>query len=138
MNIYAVNTNKKELKELKGILDDLCPDADISCFDGPLSSLASAREEGAPDIAFLKTDMSELSGMDLGTYFKEINPMVNIILLADNKDKAYDALKMRVSGYLIKPLSGQDIEDEIHNLRYPRQASSKNRVYLCTYEYRIT
>lgn len=133
MIIYTVDTDKKESKKIKDMLDELCPEAEIVCFEGPLASLASAREGGAPDIAVIKLEMPELSGLDLGTYLKEINPMVNIILLADNKDKAYEAIKMRVSGYLLKPFSIQDLTDEIHELRYPRQASSKNRVYMQTF-----
>lgn len=133
MIVYAVNSEKKELSELKAVLSELCPDADIFCFEDSLTSLASSREKGSPDIAFIRADMPELSGLDLGTYFREMNPFANIIFLADNTDHAYEAIQMRSSGYLLRPVSAQAVGSELKELRYPHMSSARNRVYIQTF-----
>ena len=133
MKVFAVSHIKKELNELKIMLGELCPDAEVLCFDNALSSLAEAREANAPDIAFLEIDTPEISGLVLGTYLKEINPYVNIILLASDKAYAYDAIKIHASGYLLKPVSGKDIKHELKDLRYQGSSATKSKVYVQTF-----
>ncbi len=133
MNIFVVTSDKKELKSLKDKIEKLRPDDEVLCFDDPLASLASAREGTIPDTAFISSDMPELSGLDLGTYFREIRSLVNIILIADNRDLAYDAIKRRVSGYVLRPFTSSDIKLELDELRYRGAITMKNRVYIQTF-----
>ncbi|MCR5602848.1 MAG: response regulator, partial [Lachnospiraceae bacterium] len=133
MNIYVVSSDKKETKKLKDFLMSEYPDANISSFGDSMSSLASAREDGAPDMDFLDYDMPELSGYILGTYLKEMNPFTNIILLADGREHAYDAVKLHVSGYLLKPVDGKDLQYELSDLRYSGASASKGRIFIQTF-----
>lgn len=133
MNIYVVSSDKKETKKLKDFLMGEYPDANISSFGESMSSLASAREDGVPDMAFLDYDMPELSGYILGTYLKEMNPFINIILLADDREHAYDAVKLHVSGYLLKPVDGKDLQYELSDLRYSGASASKGRIFIQTF-----
>ncbi|MBQ7482063.1 MAG: response regulator [Lachnospiraceae bacterium] len=133
MNIYAVTSDKKELSRLRTILEDISPDTEISCHDDPLSALAKAREGAYPDVAFLRLDMPELGGLDLGRYLKELYPFVNVIIISDDREAAYDAMKLRASGYVISPFSGEDVRDELNELRYRGSHTMKNRVYIQTF-----
>lgn len=133
MNIYAVTSDKKELSRLRTILEDISPDVEISCHDDPLSALAEAREGAYPDVAFLRLDMPELGGLDLGRYLKELYPFVNVIIISDGREAAYDAMKLRASGYVISPFSGEDVRDELNELRYRGSHTMKNRVYIQTF-----
>ncbi len=133
MNIYAVTSYKKELSRLRTILEDISPDTEISCHDDPLSALAKAREGECPDIAFLRLDMPELGGLDLGRYLKDLYPFVNVIIISDDREAAYDAMKLRASGYVISPFSGEDVRDELNELRYRGSHTMKNRVYIQTF-----
>lgn len=133
MKIYIVTPDKDENKKLNRMLMEVCPDAEVVCYEDPLKSLASAREGNVPDTAILAADMPELSGLILGSYLKEIHPFVNIILLAEDKDYAYDAIKLRVSGYMLRPASKKDLEGEIRDLRYTALMTSKKRVYIQTF-----
>ena len=133
MNIFVVTPDKKELKSLKDKIEKLRPDDELFCYEDPLSALASAREGTIPDTAFICSDMPELGGLDLGTYFKEIRSLVNIILIADNRDLAYDAIKRRVSGYVLRPFTTSDIKLELDELRYRGAVTMRNRVYIQTF-----
>lgn len=44
--------------------------------------------------------------------------MINIIFVSDNKDKCYEAIQERVSGYLVAPFSKEDIRWELDHLRH--------------------
>lgn len=133
MNIFVVSPDKKELKNLKDKIEKLRPDDEVFCYDEPLASLAAAREGTVPDTAFISADMPELSGLDLGTYFKEIRSIVNIILIADTRDLAYESIRRRVSGYVLRPFTTSDISFELDELRYRGAITMKNRVYIQTF-----
>lgn len=133
MKIYAVTSDKKELNRLKTIIEKLSPDAEISCHDDPLSALAEAREGAYPDVAFLRLDMPELNGHDLGMYLKEIYPSVNVIMISDDKEGAYDAIKMHASGYIMGPVSEEEVKNELNELRYQGSRGIKSRVYIQTF-----
>lgn len=133
MRIYVVTSDKKELDKSRDMIGMLSPDADIACFDDPLSALAAARDGDIPDVSFIERDMEELGGLDLGTYLKEMHPYVNVILMADDKESAFDAILMRASGYLLKPLSEPDVKTELTQLRYQGTKVMKRRVYIQTF-----
>ena len=133
MNIFIVSSDKNRLKKVNDMIGDLCPNGEIVCFNDPLAPLSSAREGTVPDIAFLEPDMPELSGIDLGTYLKEINPYVNIIMLAGDKSYAYDAIMLHSSGYITSPFNKDAIKRELDDLRYPGARVTKSRVYVQTF-----
>ena len=65
----------------------------------------------------------ELFGMDgltLAKEVKKLNPQVNIIFLTvcDEKEHAQEVLKIKPSGYILKPAKKDQLEFELFNLRY--------------------
>ena len=132
MNILAVDGNNSSLKKTEEILTQTAPDSTCHTFDDPLSALAFAREEEI-DVAFLETDMQELSGMDLGIYLKELNPYVNLIYVSENTAPAFEAMRIHASGYVKKPCSEKDIKDELEQLRYPDPSKRLKRVFAQTF-----
>ena len=128
MNILAVDSDASSLEKIRMILADVIPEAVCSFFDSSLTALAKAREEEI-DVAFLETDMPELSGLDLGRYLKELNPYVNIVFLTDDTDPAYEAMRIHASGYVKKPGSAGEIKSELDTLRYPEIRKKIKRVF---------
>lgn len=133
MKVFIVSPDKGRLKKTNDIISDLYPDADVSCFNDPMLSLSKAREGDYPDVAFLEPDMPELSGLDLAAYLKDIYPYVNIIMIADDKTYAYDAIMLHSSGYIKRPVSKEAIKHELDDLRYPGNRMTKSRVYVQTF-----
>lgn len=132
MRIIVVNGDVGELKELTGAITAACPDAECLGFDDPLAALAEAREEEI-DAAFIDVVLPDLEGLVLGTYLKDLNPFVNLIFLAENGEKAYEALSMHASGYLLKPVSSKQAADELCDLRYPESQKKSKRVFAQTF-----
>ncbi|MBQ7264530.1 MAG: response regulator [Firmicutes bacterium] len=132
MNIIIVDSEKATTEKHKATIEKLYPLCGIDTFTDSLSALASAREKEY-DVAFLNGDMPELGGIDLGTYIKELHPFINLIYVCQNKDYAYDALKIHASGYILKPLSEKDIKKEFEELRFSQRQKQQKRVFAQTF-----
>ena len=65
------------------------------------------------DIALLDIDMPDMDGITLAARIKEMYPNAAIVFLTAYKDFAYDAMSVRPSGYLLKPLTRQALVDEV-------------------------
>lgn len=90
------------------------------------------------DAVFLDIDMPEINGMDLAKKIKELSPETEIIFLTGFSNYAVDAFKIHASGYLLKPFTQEDLENELTIIR-DKKASSKtirndeNQVYARTF-----
>lgn len=132
MNILASDNDRSSLKKLSKILKNILPDADCRFFEDSPSALAKAREEEI-DVAFLAPEMPELSGLDLGRYLSELNPCVNLIYMSKDTGYAYEAMRLRASGYLKKPLDPGEVKTELDSLRYPEMRRRIKRVFARTF-----
>ena len=132
MNILAVDDDKKALKKLEANLNNVAPDASCFFVDSSLSALAKARETEI-DVAILETDLSELNGIDLGSYLQELNPYINLIYLTENTDYAYEAMKIHSSGYIKKPCTDPALKTELDSLRYPEIRKKYKRLFAQTF-----
>ena len=117
MTILLVENAAPALEQLRKRVSSLASDAQVLAFTGSLDALAAARQQTV-DVAFLATELPELSGLDLGRYLKDMYPLVNLVFLADGAERALDALNLHASGYLNKPCKAADLEDQLDNLRF--------------------
>ena len=65
------------------------------------------------DIAFLDIDMPDMDGITMAARIKELHPGVAIVFLTAYKQFAYDAMSVRPSGYLLKPLTREALVEEV-------------------------
>lgn len=70
-----------------------------------------------PDVAFLDINMRGMGGLELAQRILEIRPDCKIIFCTGHEKYAVAAFKLRVSGYLMKPISAEDVQDEINHLK---------------------
>ena len=131
MNIIAVDDNKKDLKSISDLMENLVPDASFTAFDNPLSALAKARVEEI-DMAILDIKMPELDGIALGAYLRELNPFINIIFLSAHKDYGFEAMDMHASGYVIKPATESRMRRELAELRFAEKFNDHKRAFAQT------
>ena len=132
MRIIAVDTDRKSLDTIRTILEKTAPDSVCDYFEDPLAALAKAREEEI-DVAFLETQMPELSGIDLGKYLVDLNPHINLVYISEHTEKAFEALQMHASGYLKKPGTEEKVSGELATLRYPEISKKFKRVFAQTF-----
>jgi len=65
------------------------------------------------DIAFLDIDMPDMDGITLAARVKEMYSRAAIVFLTAYKEFAYDAMSVRPSGYLLKPLTREALLREV-------------------------
>lgn len=121
MNIIAVDDEPLALSSLVKQLEATFPSHSIRGFSSPSAALESMREMPA-DVAFLDIKMAGMNGLELGMCFKAVNPPINIIFVTAYSEYAINAIKMRASGYILKPATQEAILDEVNNLRTPEPA----------------
>ncbi len=118
MKVLAVDDERLALMSLTKAIEEAIPKAEIASFRNPKEALSYAKENRV-DIAFLDVEMRGTDGLALAKELKEIYAGINIIFVTGFSEYALDALKMHASGYLEKPVSKEDIIDELNNLRNP-------------------
>ena len=132
MTILAVLEHEQAIPPFMRTMAKLTPDAELLCFGNALPALAAARKTEI-DIAILDCSLPELNGMDFGRYLQELYPLVNLIYLSDNTDKAYDAIRQHASGYLLKPAGEESVRHELEDLRHPAVQKNQKRLFAQTF-----
>ena len=75
--------------------------------------------DNSPDVVLMETIIGDKSGIEFAGEIRSIDPKTNIIFITDHPEYAVDAFKVRASGYLLKPVSEEDLVLEFSNLRNP-------------------
>ncbi|MDE6911947.1 MAG: response regulator [Lachnospiraceae bacterium] len=112
MHFLVVDDEKIMLDQLGNMLRSIRPEAEIFSFTWPEEALETARKEHV-DAAFLDIEMGSMTGVELAARLKQIKPDISIIFITGYQEYALDAFAVHASGYLLKPLSMDTLEQEI-------------------------
>ncbi len=132
MTILAVDRDSEYLKRICEIIALIDPEAEILCCGNSPQALALARKKEI-DTAFLNPVMPEISGLDLGQYLKELYPMINLIYFTDDKEYSFEAISQHASGYILNPVSGENVRRELDDLRHPALEKKQKRIFAQTF-----
>lgn len=84
------------------------------------------------DVALLDIDMPKITGLELAAKIKEASPDTAIIFLTGYSEFAVDAFKLHASGYLLKPISKENLTEEIGYVLRDKKLTSSH-VYVHTF-----
>ena len=132
MTILTVDDHPESLEQLSRYARTFMPDAEFLSYESSMEALAAAREKEI-DIAFLRAQLPELTGLDLGQYIKELYPMVNLIFLSENEDPCCEAMALHASGFLKGKATKEGVRYELTDLRYPERQKKQKRVFAQTF-----
>lgn len=118
MKIIAADDEQYSLERLTDSIKEAAPDAELMSFGDPKQLLAYATNHPI-DVAFLDIEMGAVSGIEVAKQLKIWYPRVNIIFVTAYNQYMADAFKLRVSGYVGKPVRTEDIIEELNGLRIP-------------------
>ena len=94
--------------------------ASVARFSDCEEALAYAK--GNPvDIAFLDINMRGMGGLALAEKILAACPNCKIVFCTGYEEYAIPAFKLHASGYLMKPISAEDVQGEIDNIKGARQ-----------------
>ena len=73
------------------------------------------------DLAFLDINMRGMGGLALAENIIKFQPNSKIVFCTGYEEYAIPAFKLHASGYLMKPISAEDVQGEIDNIKGIRQ-----------------
>ena len=122
MYVLAVDDERIMLKELTLELAQVFPDADIQGFQEPLEAEKWASELAQKgkslDYAFLDIRMRGMNGIELARRLKQLHPGTVLIFCTAYTEYAFDAVGMYAKGYLMKPISAENIVKTLDEMVY--------------------
>ncbi len=118
MKIMVMDDERPALYLLTEMLQSLRPDAEIVAFEDVDDYLAYDKKQDF-DVAFLDIEVGRVTGIWLAEEVKKYAQHCNIIFVTSYSQYALEAYHVRPSGYLLKPFTEEDIEQELKNLRTP-------------------
>ena len=140
MIILAVDDERIMLKELTTELHQVFPNAEIQGFQESLKAeqwaMDLAREGRKIDYAFLDIQMRDMSGLELARRLKLLHPGMILIFCTAYTEYAFEAVGMYAKGYLMKPVSAEDIVRTLDEMVYDwRKTASadKQELYIKTF-----
>ena len=117
-NVIMVDDRKIFLAGAIPILEEVLPNAIISGFTRPSEAIEYAKANQIA-LAFLDIELGKINGLDLCKNFLEINPRTNVIFLTNYVEYSFDAWKTGASGFILKPITAENVREVLKNLRYP-------------------
>ena len=93
---------------------------EVTKFSDCEEALAFVKNNPA-DIAFLDINMRGMGGLALAENIISVCPDCKIVFCTGYEEYAIPAFKLHASGYLMKPISAEDVQAEIDNIKGIRQ-----------------
>ena len=118
MRMLCVDDEPLMLIMLEKAVREAAPDADIHAFRYQEELLEDAKKNGC-DVAFLDIHMRGMNGVELAKELKGVNPKMNIIFVTGFSEYTGDAMKLHASGYIMKPVTAEEVKRELSDLRFP-------------------
>ena len=118
MRMLCVDDEPLMLIMLEKAIREAAPDADIHAFRYQEDLLEDAKKNGC-DVAFLDIHMRGMNGVELAKELKAVNPKMNIIFVTGFSEYTGDAMKLHASGYIMKPVTAEEVKRELSDLRFP-------------------
>ena len=105
---------------------------EVKGFLNPLEAL-DYLENNKADIAILDIDMPGINGISLAVKIKEKYSDISIIFLTGYSNYALDAFRIHASGYVMKPIERERLENEIQYALRPEPKTKYPHVFAKTF-----
>lgn len=117
-NVIIVDDSKVILTDGLAVLEEVMPNASITGFIWPMEAIKFAKTNRIA-LAILDIELGTASGLDLCNTLLESNPRTNILFLTAYADYSLDAWETEASGFMLKPMTAEDVKKQLKKLRYP-------------------
>ena len=127
IRVLAVDDEVLQLNKLIKSINGALPNAEVIAFSSIPEIESWIERDGKPDVAFLDIELGSISGMIIAKMLQKKNPQLNIIFVTGYLEYAPQAINMRASGYVSKPVTEEKIKIEMENLRFPMPKPNTNK-----------
>lgn len=117
-NVILVDDSKVILNASLPVLEDVLSNATITGFIWPKEAIEYAKTNQIA-LAILDIELGTASGLDLCRTLLDINPHTNVVFLTAYPDYSLDAWNTDACGFMVKPLTPENVRAQLKKLRYP-------------------
>ena len=116
MIAITVDDERPMLNALTDVVKDSPDIKEVYDFSACSAALEWISQNNA-DIAFLDINMRGMGGLSLAEKITEIRPECKIVFCTGYEEYALNAIQLRCSGYLIKPITKEAVQREIDYIK---------------------
>ena len=127
MKIIAADDEKMALRNLVKTIKEASPDSEIEEFSDPELLLEYVKNNPV-DVAFLDIEMGTMTGIEVAKKLKVLYPKINIIFVTAYDKYMAQAIELRMSGYVTKPVNKEKILIELEDLKHPVEIAKHSRL----------
>lgn len=113
MKAIIIDDENRARVTLKLLLEEFCPEVEITAECENLSEGVKAIRRTKPDVIFLDIEMPGHSGLELLDFFNEEEIDFSIIFTTAYNEYAVRAFKLSALDYLLKPINPSDLVDAV-------------------------
>ena len=99
--------------EIKDILIKADPDVEIMSFTSCDEALDAVSLGIRPDVVLSEIVLQGMSGLEFAESLRVHSPQTQIIFITAHSEYAIDAFRVKANGYLLKPVTEEDIRREL-------------------------
>lgn len=132
MKVLAIDDEFYALQLLVESIKNACGEVEIFSFQNVLEGIECAKQNDI-DIAFLDIEMFGMTGLEAAKELKYINPKINIIFVTGYSRYIKEGVDLRMSGYILKPVTVEAVKEELDNLRYPVEFKTDKDINIVTF-----
>jgi len=118
MITYAIDDKLTVARQTVSLMNEIDPSGTHEAIKDVKEALSKI-EETHPDIVWLDVEMPRMNGLEMAIKIKTLSPDTNIVFVTGHPEYALDAHKLHVSGFILKPVTAEQLQAEIENLRRP-------------------
>ena len=117
MLIFAIDDEPMALLVLHNAIAEAVPEATIMDYDMGTAALEAIRKKDLrPDVVFSDIKMPQLDGLALAAQVRSASPETKFVFVTAYSEYAFDAIQVRTSGYVMKPVDADAIRKEMENI----------------------
>lgn len=131
MNVIYVDDESIQLENFRLTVAGLAGFENLHLFSDSEEALQWI-EHHTVDVAFLDIEMAKISGLELARRLKARNRKAAVVFITAYDQYALDAFSVHASGYLLKPYTRADIEQELENIGFTAGENPGKKVCITT------
>lgn len=126
MRIIAADDEELALESLTSAIREAKPEAELVAFSNPEEVVEYVSVHSC-DVAFLDIEMGTMSGIEVAKRLKQQRPGINIVFVTGYDQYISRAVHMKVSGYVLKPVTKDEIEEEFKYMSFQKDSRMQER-----------
>lgn len=136
MDIIAVDDERHSLERTERVIRDVVPGSRLKTFASPRQALEYAKTIEV-NVAFLDIDMPGMNGITLAKRLKGVCAKTEIIFATGYRKSGINPFDLRASGYLLKPINAEKVENELNSLHNPVPIPEKGISVQCFGDFEV-